>query len=272
MLEKEPTVSDSKDKRPRSPNFPYVSLEEALSLVEKLYKQDKQNYVPLKIALKNMSLSVNSSTSRRVVSAMLEYGLLEDRGEGDDKELIVSGLARNIILDERQNSPERLSNIREAALNSKIMYDAWDNWKGEIPSDDTVKYTLISKWGFTDRAAARFTKVVQENFEFADLDNYYEKENEPESYQPIQQQLYNSPTKQKQIKTTIQQPQIGVLSDWLDFNLSLGADQRARLLISNLLSEDDFEFLIVWIKRLKNDIVEKSHKQNVENNENEIPF
>lgn len=265
-------MSDEKDKRPRSPNFPYETLRESIVLVQKLYESDKQNYVPMKIALNHMGLSVNSSTSRRVVSAMLEYGLLEDRGEGDDKDLIVSDLARNILLDKRPNSTDKMNNIREAALNSKIMHEAWDKWKGEIPSDETIRYILISKWGFTDRAATRFTKVVQDNFQYAELDDYYEVASEENSV-PVQQTLYDPKMQQgKQQKFGDQKPQLNVSPNWLDFNLSLGADQHARLLVSNSLSEDDFEFLLIWIKRLKNDIVENNKENKDNDNDDDISF
>lgn len=261
-------MTDEKNKRPRSPNFPYSSLRDAITLVEKLYKKDKQNYVPMPIALGHMGLSTTSSTSRRIISAMLEYGLLEDRGDGNSKQLIVSDLARNIILDERPNSTERLQNIRKSALSSKMMREAWEKWMGNIPAEDTVKFILISQFDFTDRAASKFSKVIKDNFEFANLNDYYETDTPPEA-EEITPETSVNPSSSGKID---QKPNsISTNPDWLNFNLSLGADQHARLLVSNSLSEDDFDFLLIWIKRLKNDIV--GNNKEIETNDNDdIPF
>jgi uncharacterized protein (DUF2461 family) len=41
----------------------------------------------------------------------------------------------------------------------------------------------------------------------------------------------------------------------LDFTISLSAKQKVRIIFSEYISEDDFDFLIKWINKLKNDIV-----------------
>lgn len=252
------------EKRQRSPNYPSIPLSKAIDLANELYGQDKMSYVNLiNLGYAHMNLSPTSN-SQRIISTMLDYGILEDQGEGSAKEIRITELGRNIILDTRQESDERTQNLRIAVLKSPLMRKIWNNWHRNLPAQDSIKYTLRTKMDFTERASDRLCNVIKQNYSFANLYEYHEIAENPGD-EDDDDDAGESGKSHEGATPEFEKMGKHINENWIDFSLSLGANQKARLQISNKLSEDDFEFLITWIKRLQKDIIE-------ETNEEDIPF
>lgn len=161
-----------KTTRQRSPAHPYFSLKECVDWAHKLYQQNGARRVSVAVALKHMQLGLSSSTAPRALAALLGYGLLDDTGIKKDKEVWLSRLGRSIMLQGRDSSPERLEALRDAALKYKIIRDLWKKWSDGLPSDGTIKDTLLLEKRFNPRAAGRFVTVFRETYEYAALGEY----------------------------------------------------------------------------------------------------
>lgn len=248
------------NKRQRSPDFPYRTLRESIDDLARLYDAAKTSFVPVGVALGKMGISSKSSLAQRVTASLLAYGLLSDSGAGKDKQVKVSELGKQILVDTRD--AEKQHAIRAAALKPSMMRKAFDTWgAGGLPNEATIKSLLELQWGFTDRAAVRFAIVIEDNFKFARLNDYIENlDGDSESTRDTDDTSRLSDSTivfSKDPKTKY------------DFELSLNKDTKILFEIKSKtgkISSNDFDFLLSWLRRL--DIVEEVSVET----EEEAPF
>src|ERR1700733_12477276 len=97
------------DKRVRSPNYPALSLPDALVKVASVYRELHTHAAPREVIAKAMGYSGLSGASATAVSALHKYGLLERVG---NEEVRVSERAMRIM---HPHSPdEKAKAVREA--------------------------------------------------------------------------------------------------------------------------------------------------------------
>lgn len=160
-----PKQTTSRQKRS---SYPYISIKEAVNCIEKLKSAEGYAEVPVGIALSKMGYSPTSSTSDRILSALVSYGLLDQRGVKDNKFVRLSHLAKRILLNPDGNQ-DRTEAIHQAALNDDIVKKMVDKWQNGLPSKENIVKTLILDHEFNERAASRFATVIQETFETIDF-------------------------------------------------------------------------------------------------------
>ena len=167
----EDNKKDTQLKRQRSPWHPYFSLRRCVDFVKKLYAADGFSEVPYDIAAKRFRFSSKSSSFQRAISSLLSFGLLEDRGAQEQKVVWLSHLGKRVVLHEkRDDAPEHLKALREAALKDNLVVEALNRWPTGLPANDTIESTLLLEMGFkTDGAATRFAQVLRDTLEFAQL-------------------------------------------------------------------------------------------------------
>ncbi len=153
-------------KRMRSPNYPYISLERAVTLAENLFDSNKRYSVPLAAAAKSWEMSPTSSSIPRFIAALLSYGLLDSEGEKQDKRVKISDLAFKIIIDKRPNSLERKRALIEAAMVPIIFQKLTAHFPDGLPGDETLKYTLIADFKFNPESAGDVIKVFRETIDY----------------------------------------------------------------------------------------------------------
>ncbi|HSS47520.1 MAG TPA: hypothetical protein VLX28_01115 [Thermoanaerobaculia bacterium] len=128
-----------------------------------MYQAERRNTAPLEAVAHHWGYSPNSSAANRTIAALLAMGLLE---VGDRKARLTDRAVR-ILLDEREPSPEREQIIREAALLPRLHRKLWDRYRGEFPSDSTLRLHLITEEGFNEGSVGDFLRVFRETLEFA---------------------------------------------------------------------------------------------------------
>jgi hypothetical protein len=163
------TRQDQRKKKERSPSYPGVDLPTALERAETLRKKEGRSWVPIDAVLKDWDYSPKSGLGLVVVAALKKFGLLEEQGAGDAREVRLTELARTILLDTREQSPERVKAIREAALLPPIHAELWAECDGQLPSDDNLSYQLRVRKSFTDTAAKAFIRQFRDTLAFAGL-------------------------------------------------------------------------------------------------------
>lgn len=172
-----------KVKRNRSPQYPIIDLETAISKAHVFYDCEKRGKTFTHIACSHWGYAKGSSSGQQVLAAVTYYGLLIAEGSADKRQVMLSEDALRIILDARENSQERDEYIRKCALNPKVHKQIFDNFPDGLPSDETLRHYLIFSLSFNEKTVTDFIKQLKSTFEFASLyesdildDNNYSNE------------------------------------------------------------------------------------------------
>ena len=162
---------EQKDKkvRVRSPNYPAITIERAIELVDILYKNQSRYSAALEVASKDWNFSATSSYMAQNIAALSSYGLIEIEGEKENRKIKVSELAYNIVVDKRPESEQRKSLIREAALQPEIFRKIYDAYPSGLPVDHTLEYELVTKYKFNQSSVREFIGILRKTFFYADV-------------------------------------------------------------------------------------------------------
>lgn len=159
--------TDAKIKRTRSPNFPAITLEKSLSLVQTLFDRYSRNPVAGEVATKGLGYSPKSSGGKQAIAALSAYGLIQVEGLGAEKKIAVSDLAFKILADKRELSPEREAAIYEAALNPLIIQKLIERYPNGLPADDALEWELVSTYKFNRDSVRDFITAFRGTLAFA---------------------------------------------------------------------------------------------------------
>jgi hypothetical protein len=132
--------------RVRSPNYPQISLLEAVRRVEQIRAKEGRNAASREVLAKLLGFGGLNGASMGVLSAISKYGLLEDAG---DKELKVSDLADSIIFP--HNPEEKTAAIAKAANSPALFTEINEKWPDRPPGDENLRAYLMRR-GFSQKA------------------------------------------------------------------------------------------------------------------------
>ena len=147
------TGKSSKRREGRSPGYPYFPVQKAIERAQELFSQEGTHSAPLSSAVGAWGYSPKSSGGRQTLATMRYYGLVEVAGEGDDRMIKVSEIARKILLDQREDDTERRALTRQVALMPTAHKTIYQKYPDGLPSDGTVHHFLVFERGFNDDAA-----------------------------------------------------------------------------------------------------------------------
>jgi hypothetical protein len=162
-------AASSKPKLGRSPAYPFIPMEKALSQAKALYDREGRYSVPMASAFKAWGYGEKSSGGRQTLAALKYFGLIEVEGEGDKRKIRVSERALRIILDEREDQTERRRLIRELALLPPIHQQLMEKFQQGLPSDATVRHYLVFEARYNEEGAAELLAEFKETAGFAGL-------------------------------------------------------------------------------------------------------
>ncbi len=147
--------------------YPFLSLRDAISRVQTLWQHEKRNPAPIPVAASHWDYAAKSSGAFQTISALKQFGLLNDEGSGDKRQVRLSEPAL-AILREEQGSEEWLSQIRAAALRPPIHRELWDRFKTEA-SDKNLQTYLVFDRKFAEFGATTLIKLYRDTINFARL-------------------------------------------------------------------------------------------------------
>lgn len=156
--------------RMRSPNYPAISLSQAIDLVGKLHSKNRANAVDRETAAKDLGYSGLTGRTLKLIGALAQYDLIEKSGKGNVK---VSKTAVDILhgLDEETKRHA----LHEAGNAPALFQRIFARFEDGIPSDNAIKSYLIQE-GFTDAAIGPVLKS------FMDTTQYLAQSDASESY------------------------------------------------------------------------------------------
>src|SRR5690348_2777359 len=119
----------------RSPNFPQLSLPDAIDAIRSIYQREGRSKMPRLSAVKPLGYSSMNGRSLRVLGALRAYNLLD--GRGDDVRVSDDAIT---ILNAPEGSPERKDALVRAFEGPAAF--ALLRSKGDA-SADTLRWHLI---------------------------------------------------------------------------------------------------------------------------------
>jgi hypothetical protein len=162
-------MSETGDKdasRDRSPAFPVIPLEVALSRLAEFDAHFKRS--PARPEKVGDAWKINTkSFADRIAAAIRYYGLLEYEGSGKERRITVSEEGRNYL--RAQQEETRRDIVKAAALRPKQIAKFWNEWGPERPADAACLDQLMIQNGFSEGGARDFLKVYDATIAFAKL-------------------------------------------------------------------------------------------------------
>ncbi|MCI0557696.1 MAG: hypothetical protein MN733_04320 [Nitrososphaera sp.] len=164
LLSNTPEEGTGKRSVRRSPSYPILSLEDAIAQIRVIYEERRLPGRP-DVILKHLNLTAESGSANRILSALRQYELLEDRPGGV---LHVSDAAFKIIALSDGN-PERAQAIRDAALKPVIVREVLKAYPDGLPFETNLHDFLVNDKAFNPDAVSFFSKVLPANLAFAHI-------------------------------------------------------------------------------------------------------
>jgi len=169
MTDENSETKANKRRTGRSPAYPFIPVQKAIEQARALHAQEGDYECPLPSALSAWGYGPKSSGGRQTLATMKYYGLIDISGEGDQRKIKVSDVARKIILDQREDDTERRALIRRVALEPVAHRSLFNEYPNHLPSDGTAKHFLMFDLGFKPDAAAELWEEFKQTASHAGL-------------------------------------------------------------------------------------------------------
>jgi hypothetical protein len=148
--------------KPRSPNYPGISLQKAIEQARKVYNANHLHKAPRDVVAKAMGYTSLNGGSLTVLSALLKYGLLE----GDDAGLKITQDALTVLV-EGPTSPERARTMVKLAGKPELFAEIQSAFPGPAPNDELLRSWLLRK-GFLPSTVDLPIRAYRETMEVAE--------------------------------------------------------------------------------------------------------
>jgi len=161
-------VGDAKKQKLRSPSYTSIGLREAVEKVRVIWEHEKRNEVAVDIVAGHWKVAPKSSATLMAISTLKKFGLVTDRGSGDQRYIKLTDLAYNILRAE-PNTTAWLTGVQKAALSPKIIAELWESDKENPKSTPSLKKYLEFEKHFNPVVIDEFIQSYRETISFAKL-------------------------------------------------------------------------------------------------------
>lgn len=150
----------------KSPNYPNMSLDEAIGKAKILYEKDGKAGAPKKVVLAHLGYNTESGPALRTISTLRKFDLITDK----DGRILPSQRAIDLLVYPK-NSERYISSLRGIALKPIIYNKLWNKYQDGFPSDEALKAELIDEYNFNPKQVERFIYDFKKTVEYAGLDS-----------------------------------------------------------------------------------------------------
>ena len=161
-------ITTKETSRHRSPAYPAFNLKTAIEKAVLVYEAHRRVSVEPDTLKRTMGYEVTTSHSMRAISALIQFGLLEEEGNAAARKLKLSELGLNIVL-RKETDLDRVGLLRKAAMKPVIYKQMLDLWKDDLPSDDTISNYLLFTKNFNPAVVPAVLRDFKATFNFARL-------------------------------------------------------------------------------------------------------
>ena len=152
----------------RGVSYPFIGLEEAVEKARAFHVEERKSAAPVASAVKHFGYGENSSGGRSTISALLQFGLLEDEGRKEDRHVKLTDRALNILLD-LPDSPERIKSLQECVRMPKLYAKLLEKYSDELPSNHSIGYHLQRDYDFNPKTLHSFISDFRDSLAFAKI-------------------------------------------------------------------------------------------------------
>jgi hypothetical protein len=160
MLESSKEADRMSKKVTRSPNYPGISLGEAIERARIVYREMHTHAADRDSLAKILGYGSLNGASVTVISALQKFGLLEAAGV----EYRISKLALEVLLYPK-GTPERGEAIRQMAFRPSTFEDLHERYGTSLPNDELVRAYLI-KAGFNPKSVGTVIRSYRDTIDF----------------------------------------------------------------------------------------------------------
>lgn len=158
----------------RSPAAPTQSLSAAIERARLLHQKAHENWIPLEVVAEAWKLSTKSSSFSQAVATQLQFGLLEEQGSRENRELKLTDNGLDIVT-YPNTAAEWLRAVQECACSPPLHSEVLARFNGTLPPDDGIirVYLLRQREGlkFHQDQVDGFIRQLRETFAFAKLND-----------------------------------------------------------------------------------------------------
>jgi hypothetical protein len=178
-------ANETTAQRDRSPSYPIIPLEAALTRVAEFDAHFKRSAArPEKVG--DAWKIKTKAYADRMAAALKYFGLLEYQGVGKARHVVVSEEGRKYLRAQQEETKREVA--KAAALRPKQIAKFWNQWGVDRPADAACLDELVLKNGFSEAGAREFLKVYDATITYAKLSDsdkasVVEGESEEESEQ-----------------------------------------------------------------------------------------
>jgi len=145
-------------RRIRSPNYPALSLPEAIARIGPVYERERQHPMSRDVALKGLGYNSPNGAALGTLSAVVKYGLLDKTGD------TYKVSARTLAILHPSTPDEKTSALRQAAFAPAMFAELAEQFPGGQVSDDNLRSYLMRR-DFSSGALAAVISAFRETMQ-----------------------------------------------------------------------------------------------------------
>jgi hypothetical protein len=151
--------------RTRSPNFPAISLPQAISRARELFDEEQRQPANIEVVAEHWGYSnARVSGAMQTVAALRAYGLISVEGTGDGRTIKLTDRAIDILV----GGPDaRNRAIVAASQGPDIFSEVLSHYGGKLPSDANLTSYLIRDLAFNSRSVGSFISSIRDTLALA---------------------------------------------------------------------------------------------------------
>jgi len=150
---------------PKVPNYPRSSLEKSLRIPRAILEQNAGKQCTDQESASYVGVKYNKGPYLVEITTAIKYGLLERPEQG---KLKISEIARKIL--KPQESDDKLSGLRTAAMKAPIISDIYTHYRGEnLPDSDFFDNALTDKFKIPAGKLKEFKLIFFDTLNQAEL-------------------------------------------------------------------------------------------------------
>jgi hypothetical protein len=168
----------------RSPNYPQISLAEAVARVKMIFQKENRHPADRAVIARAIGYGGLNGKSLGMISALTKYGLLEPAG-GD--QLRLSEMAVDLAV-HSPGDPERVQAVRRVAFLPSLFTELHDQYGDTPPSDQNLRAYLVKR-GFNPQTVDGVIRSYRDTMAFVEEETAgfkSEPEDTPYDEEPMQ--------------------------------------------------------------------------------------
>jgi hypothetical protein len=155
------TEKEKRSAHHRSPSYPVFSLGTAMEKAEAVYGKDKRSATDADVIASHLGYSAAKGPGGRAVSALKQYGLLEETSG----KYRISDLGYTLIHFDR-DSDEWRGAVTEAATRPTLFRELLEEYPSGLPSDAALRNDLLKR-GFNPSAIPEVIAIARDTMSLA---------------------------------------------------------------------------------------------------------